>query len=302
MPLPVVYHPAYSADLPPEHPFPMAKFRRLHEHLLGSGAVAPHQVHTPEPVSRAILAGAHGAAYVDAVLGGRLDPRAVRRIGFPITDGVVARSRSAVAGTLLAARLALEHGIACNTAGGSHHAHSDHGAGYCVFNDVVVAGRALLAEGAIRRVLVIDLDVHQGDGTAAMCAGDPRLFTFSMHCERNFPAAKAVSDRDVALPAGLDDAGYLEILDRELRALLPRVDPDLVFYNAGVDPHAEDRLGRLALTDAGLAARERTVLGACRARGVPVAGVLGGGYTRDLDALVARHALLFHAAQAMLAD
>lgn len=280
----------------------MGKFRRLFELLLESALVGPEHVHQPEPAERAWLELAHTPQYVEGVFSQSLDEASVRRIGLPMGETVVRRSRAAVGGTVLAARLALAHGIACNTAGGSHHAHSDHGAGYCVFNDVVVAGRALLAEGAIRRVLVIDLDVHQGDGTAAMCAGDPRLFTFSMHCERNFPAAKAVSDRDVALPAGLDDAGYLEILDRELRALLPRVDPDLVFYNAGVDPHAEDRLGRLALTDAGLAARERTVLGACRARGVPVAGVLGGGYTRDLDALVARHALLFHAAQAMLAD
>lgn len=145
-------------------------------------------------------------------------------------------------------------------------------------------------------MLVIDLDVHQGDGTAAICCDDPRIVTFSMHCERNFPAAKQVSDRDVALPAGLGDDDYLAILDDELHTLLAQALPDLVFYNAGVDPHAEDRLGQLTLSDAGLAARERAVLGACRARGLPVAGVIGGGYTHDLDALVARHALLFREA------
>jgi acetoin utilization deacetylase AcuC-like enzyme len=292
----VVYHEAYSADLPAEHRFPMGKFRRLKEHLLATGLVAPWQVHTPEPAPRSLLAGAHEAQYVDAVLERRLDVRAERRIGFPVTRSVVARSRAAVAGTLLTARLALANGIACNLAGGSHHAFAGHGTGYCVFNDVAVAAGRLLAEGVVSRVLVVDLDVHQGDGTAAMCAHDPRIFTFSMHCESNFPARKQRSDRDVTLPPGLDDDGYLLILKRELPALLTRVAPQLVFYNAGVDPHGEDRLGRLALTDEGLARRERLVLSLCRSAGIPVAGVLGGGYSHDLDALVARHALMFEEA------
>jgi acetoin utilization deacetylase AcuC-like enzyme len=268
----------------------------LHEHLLAHGIVAPAQVHTPEPAARALLLHAQDEDYVDGVLEMRLDGQAMRRIGFPLTPDVIARSRSAVAGTLLTARLAIAHGLACNTAGGSHHAFAGHGSGYCVFNDVAVAARMLLSEAAVHRVLVIDLDVHQGDGTAAICRDDARIFTFSMHCERNFPAAKQCSDRDVALPPGLGDEDYLAILDDELQALFRQVQPDLVFYNAGVDPHAEDRLGQLALSDAGLAARERAVLTACRARAIPVAGVLGGGYTRDLDALVARHALLFREA------
>ena len=279
----------------------MAKFRRLKEHLVDSGLAEARALHRPQPASRELLAGAHDPAYVDGVLAGRLDERAVRRIGFPITASVAARSRAAVAGTLLAARLALARGIACNTAGGSHHAFAGHGAGYCVFNDVAVSARALLAEGAVRRVLVVDLDVHQGDGTAAMCAHEPRIVTFSMHCGSNFPAVKQRSDRDVELPPGTGDDGYLEALERELHPLLESADPDLVFYNAGVDPHGEDRLGRLTLTDAGLARRERTVLGACRAAGVPVAGVLGGGYTHDLDALVGRHAVLFREAARALA-
>jgi len=298
----VVYHHAYSAPLPAEHRFPMAKFRRLKEHLVACGLVAPQGLHEPVPASRTLLAGAHDAAYVDAVLACRLDARAQRRIGFPITASVVARSRAAVAGTLLTARLALARGIACNTAGGSHHAFAGHGAGYCVFNDVAVAARALLADGAVRRVLVVDLDVHQGDGTAAMCADEPRIVTFSMHCETNFPTQKQRGDRDVGLAAGTDDDGYLEVLERELAPLLATTAPDLVFYNAGVDPHGEDRLGRLALTDAGLVRRERMVIAACRAAGVPLAGVLGGGYTRDVDALVARHALLFQEAARALSQ
>lgn len=274
----------------------MAKFRRLHEHLLAQGIVTPAQVHAPVPASRAVLLHAHCEAYVDGVLEMRLDEKSMRRIGFELTPDVVARSRSAVAGTLLTARLALAHGLACNTAGGSHHAYAGHGSGYCVFNDVAVAARVLLAETAVRRVLVIDLDVHQGDGTAAICRDDACIVTFSMHCERNFPATKQLSDRDVALPPGLGDEAYLSILDDELRTLFASAPPDLVFYNAGVDPHAGDRLGHLALSDAGLAARERAVLTACRVRGIPVAGVLGGGYTHDLDALVERHALLFREA------
>ena len=299
--LAVVYHRAYSAPLPPGHRFPMEKFRRLHDHLLEHRLVARKDVHAPQPAGRALLGLAHDAAYVDGVLGRTLGEAAVRRIGFALTPELVERSRAAVAGTLLTARLALDRGIACNTAGGSHHAFAAHGAGYCVFNDVAVAARALLAEGAVERVLIVDLDVHQGDGTAAILAADRGAFTFSMHCDRNFPAAKQASDRDVALAAGIGDDAYLRVLDAELGPLLERVAPELVFYNAGVDPHADDRLGRLCLTDAGLAARDRVVLAACRRAGAAVAGVVGGGYSRDVDALVARHALLFREAGALLA-
>ncbi len=204
-----------------------------------------------------------------------------------------------MAGTVLAARLALEHGLACNTAGGSHHAFAGAGTGFCVFNDVAVAARLLLAEGLIGRALVVDLDVHQGDGTAAMLADEPRAFTFSVHCRTNFPARKQQSDLDLALDAGVGDADYLTALDRLLPALLDRVAPDLVFYNAGVDPHVDDRLGRLSLSDGGLAERERLVLAACRSRGVPVACVVGGGYADDLDLLARRHALLHQAILAL---
>jgi acetoin utilization deacetylase AcuC-like enzyme len=200
---------------------------------------------------------------------------------------------------VLTARLALEHGVACNTAGGSHHAFSGFGAGFCVFNDVAVASRLLLAEGAVRRILVVDLDVHQGDGTAAMLAEEPRAFTLSVHCRSNFPARKQQSDLDVALDAEVGDADYLELIDRLLPALLDRVRPELVFYNAGVDPHREDRLGRLALTDAGLAERERLVLDAVRSRGLPLACIVGGGYADDLDVLARRHALLHEAIAAL---
>jgi len=301
MPLPVVHHPAYVAPLPSGHRFPMAKFGRLMELLLEDRVIEPAQVRVPEPAPAAWLELAHAPAYVAAVLSQTLDAAAVRRIGLPITPEVAMRSRAANGGTLLTARLALEHGLACNTAGGSHHAFADYGAGFCVFNDVAVAARVLLAEGRIERALVVDLDVHQGDGTAAIFAGDPRVFTFSMHCRTNFPLHKQTGDLDLALDAGVEDAAYLALLAECLPALLQEVRPDLVFYNAGVDPHALDRLGRLALSEDGLSRRERLVLETCLAAGVPVAGVIGGGYTPDLDQLARLHTLLPRVASALFA-
>ena len=191
------------------------------------------------------------AAYVDAVLSQSLDAAAVRRIGLPITAEVATRARAASAGTVLTARLALEHGLACNTAGGSHHAFAAYGSGFCLFNDVAVAARVLLAEGLVERILVVDLDVHQGDGTAAIFVDEPRVFTFSMHCRTNFPLRKQTSDLDLALDADLEDEPYLALLAAHLPGLLEDVRPDLVFYNAGVDPHVDDQLGRLALSERG---------------------------------------------------
>jgi acetoin utilization deacetylase AcuC-like enzyme len=296
MSLPVVHHPAYLAPMPPGHRFPMAKYGRLMAYLLEDDVVTPAQLHRPELAPVAWLQQAHTPAYVEAALGLTLDPAAARRIGLPITADVVRRSRAASAGTVLTARLALQHGLACNTAGGSHHAFADHGAGFCVFNDVAIAAAVLLDEGRIERALVVDLDVHQGDGTAAIFAGDGRVHTFSMHCAINFPLHKQTSDLDVALEAGLEDDAYLALLADHLPGLLEEVRPDLVFFNAGVDPHVGDRLGRLALTEHGLCQRERLVLRTCLGAGVPVAGVTGGGYAPDLDRLVRLHAILHRVA------
>jgi acetoin utilization deacetylase AcuC-like enzyme len=292
MPLPIVHHPAYVAPMPAGHRFPMAKFGRLMTYLLEQRAVAPAEVHVPELAPPGWLALAHSPEYVHAVLSQSLDQAAARRIGLPITLEVATRSRAANAGTVLAARLALEHGLACNTAGGSHHAFAAHGSGFCVFNDVAVAAHVLLREGLVARVLVIDLDVHQGDGTAAIFRNDLRVFTFSMHCRTNFPLHKQESDLDLALDAGLEDEPYLALIAEHLPGLLEDVRPDLVFYNAGVDPHVDDRLGRLALTEGGLWRRERLVLETCLKAGVPVAGVVGGGYAADLDQLARLHAIL----------
>jgi acetoin utilization deacetylase AcuC-like enzyme len=301
VPLALVNHPAYNTRPALARRYPISKYARLMEVLAADGVIDHCVCHEPEPASYADLTRAHGRRYVERVFAQTLDAAETRRIGFPLSDAIVVRSRAAAGGTVLCGRLALEHGLALNTAGGSHHAFADFGAGYCVFNDVAVAARALKAEDRVGQVLVVDLDVHQGDGTAAIFADDPGVFTFSVHCQDNFPARKQMSDLDIGLAAGTGDDAYLSALAAHLDRVIETVAPDLVFYNAGVDPHAEDRLGRLALTDAGLAERDAMVLGACMRRRVPLACVLGGGYSDDLDRLAKRHAILFKTALAVAA-
>jgi acetoin utilization deacetylase AcuC-like enzyme len=292
--LPIVHHGGYTADTPDGHRFPMRKFARLSEVLIEDGLVL-HGFHTPEPIGRDQLFLAHTRAYTDGVLNGSLMPTEVRKIGFPLTPSVILRAQLATGGTLMAARLALAYGLACNSAGGSHHAYADHGAGFCVFNDVAVAAACLLAEMEHLKIMVVDLDVHHGDGTAAIFASEPRVFTFSMHCDENWPLVKPPSDHDEAVPIGTGDAGYLAILGQTLPSLLDGFAPDLVFYIAGVDPHMDDRLGKLSLSDAGLMARERFVIEQVRSRAIRLVTLLGGGYSNDIDTLANRHALVFHA-------
>jgi acetoin utilization deacetylase AcuC-like enzyme len=296
--IPIVHHPNYRAQ-PGDPSFPLNKFNHLARILVEDGLVAADGFHQPDgPAAPELLQGAHDADYVAAVLDFALPPEAVRRIGIPMNEAVVRRTRTSTAGTLLAGRLALAHGVACNTAGGSHHAARDHGAGYCIFNDVAVASSRLLAEGEVDRVLVVDLDVHQGDGTARIFADDPRVFTFSMHARKNFPARKAVSDLDIELEDGTDDEAYLGALQDVLPGLVESHRPDLIFYVAGVDPFVEDRLGRLALSEEGLFRRDSFVLSTALRSGTPVAGVLGGGYDKDLERLARRHSTLHRAATA----
>ncbi|MEM7267899.1 MAG: histone deacetylase [Pseudomonadota bacterium] len=291
----MVFHPDYVAPLRSGHPFPMSKYGYLREVLVERGVIEPGAYLSPAPAPPQILGLAHEQGYVDRVLTQTLRDEEVRRIGLPSTEAVTRRTRLSSAGTLLAARLALENGVACNGAGGSHHARPEGGAGYCVFNDVGVAASTLLAEETIANALVIDLDVHQGDGTARMFADDPRVFTLSLHGAKNFPAIKAASDIDVALPDGLGDDDYLAALEIALERV-EDVAADIIFYNAGVDPHADDRLGRLALSDRGLRARDARVLGWAAARAVPIVGVLGGGYGDDPRKIAERHAILFEEA------
>jgi acetoin utilization deacetylase AcuC-like enzyme len=267
----------------------MRKFAAVAALAQAEGLVGPNGFYTPAPASAEVLGLVHDLEYVFQVLETRVPPDLARRIGFPMEASIAARARLAVGGTCLTARLALEHGLAGNTAGGSHHADQTGGAGYCVFNDVAVAASLLLAEGAVRRVLVLDLDVHQGDGTARIFADEPRVFTCSIHCEQNWPVRKAASDLDVGLPQGTGDAAYLSALDHALAEVLAAFRPDLVFYNAGVDPHVDDRLGKLALTDAGLAARDARVVEVCASLGIPLAAVLGGGYQADVQRLARLH-------------
>ncbi len=270
----------------------MNKFARLAEVLVEEGIVAAEGYIKPVPAPAEWVALAHNRDYVDQVLGAYVPQKVAREIGFPMTESVGLRARCATAGTVLTGVLALEHGIACNTAGGSHHARRQNGAGFCVFNDVAVAIRVLQADGTISRALVVDLDVHQGDGTAEIFAEDPSVFTFSMHAEKNYPVRKIPSTVDIALADGTGDKAYLEVLREALPEILRAFRPDIVFYNAGVDPHEDDRLGRLSLTDAGLEARDRYVIRTVREAGFPLAGVLGGGYLADIDRLARRHAVL----------
>jgi len=273
----------------------MAKFRLLHQLLLDQGLAQPQQVVQPLPVPRRWLELVHQRRYHQAFARGELSPSEQRRIGLPATAPLVQRTWLAVGGTVLTARLALHHGLACHLAGGTHHAFPSHGSGFCIFNDCAVAARVLLQEGAVHQVMVIDLDVHQGDATAAIFADEPRVFTVSAHCASNFPLHKQRSDVDLPLADGLGDDDYLLAVGDRIPELLDQVRPQLVLYNAGVDPHHSDRLGRLNLSSTGLLQRDRLVLDACLRRSIPVATVIGGGYDA-LQPLVERHSLVFRAA------
>ncbi|MGY6528877.1 MAG: histone deacetylase family protein [Cyanobacterium sp.] len=297
MSLPVVYHPHYVTPIPQEHRFPMPKFKLLYELLLKDEITTPTLTYTPTIATPEILQLVHHPDYVEKYCNGTLEPKALRRIGLPWSEGVVQRTCTAVAGTILTAQLALKYGICCNTAGGTHHAFPDYGSGFCIFNDLAITSRYLLAHKLVKKILIVDLDVHQGDGTAYTFNDESRVFTFSMHCEANFPYRKQISDLDIPLPVGLDDDGYLQILASHLSSLLQEIKPDIVLYDGGVDTHRGDRLGKLCLTDTGIYRREMQVLSTCLAQGYPVACVIGGGYCKDINELVYRHSLLHRAAQ-----
>ncbi|MBI1402342.1 MAG: histone deacetylase [Porphyrobacter sp.] len=284
----VVHHADYMAPRPERGSFRFDKYTLVMEELRSSGA--PITEHAPEPMPREWLEAVHCPDYVDEVFRAAVPREKERRIGFPVTPHIAARVRHTNGGTWLAAKLAMRHGYAANSAAGSHHALHDTGAGYCVFNDLAVAANRLIAEGEARRILIVDCDVHQGDGTASLTAGRADIFTLSLHAEKNFPVRKARSSRDVALPDGTDDEGYMAALTRHLPEVLADFAPDLVLYQAGVDPHADDKLGRLALSDEGLALRDRFVVREARRRGLAVASALGGGYGDDPRVVAARHA------------
>ncbi|MEM7306560.1 MAG: histone deacetylase [Planctomycetota bacterium] len=287
----------FAVELPAGHRFPMGKYRALRELLVARGVLAPHEVVAAEPVSAERLRTVHDPAYVDALLGGSLTRDEVRRLGFPWSPAYAERARASVGGTLQAARAALEDGLAGALAGGTHHAHRDFGAGYCAFNDLAVAARWLLDEAGLERVLIFDVDVHQGDGTAALLADEPRAFTTSLHGARNFPARKATSDLDVPLADGTADTEYLEALDDALDRSLEGARPDAVLVQAGVDPLDADRLGRLSLSLEGLRERDRRVLARFVGAGLPTVLTLGGGYAEPIDGTLAAHVGTYAAAK-----
>jgi acetoin utilization deacetylase AcuC-like enzyme len=286
----VYYCDHFVLPLPDGHRFPMAKYSRLRERLVADAIVDPADVYEAPAAAWDDLALVHTADYLRHIACGTLPPQDQRRIGFPWSPQMVERARRSVGATMQASRAALQWGVAANLAGGTHHAFDDHGEGFCVFNDVAVAVRALLRDRAVGRVAVIDCDVHQGNGTAAIFSGEPAVFTFSMHGAHNFPFRKESSDLDVTFEDGAGDADYLPELERHLPRVLDAKRPDLVFYLAGADPYEHDRLGRLRLTIDGLRSRDRLVFDACRTRTIPVVVVMAGGYAADVDAIVAIHA------------
>jgi len=283
------YSDTFVLPLPEHHRFPMAKYRLLRERLVSEGILREEDLSVPDAIGWDALRLVHDPAYVEQIASGTLPADAQRRIGFPWSPTMVERSRRSVGATLAAAREALTAKVAANLAGGTHHAFRDRGEGYCVFNDVAVAAAVLLHEGAIARAAVVDCDVHQGNGTAAIFRDEPAVFTFSMHGARNFPFRKEVGDLDVTFEDGAGDEEYLAALAAHLPRVLDAHRPDLVFYLAGADPYEGDRLGRLKLTVAGLQARDRLVFDACRTRRLPVAVAMSGGYAPQVDAIVSIH-------------
>lgn len=283
----VVHHPDYVTPAPARSTYRWNKNGLIRDLLRAHGsAVAWHE---PRATPREWLEAVHEPGYVAEVLEARVPPLKERRIGFPVSAAVARRAAIVPDGTWVAAVLALRHGFAANTAGGSHHALADTGAGYCVFNDLAVAAVRLVEEGSVERVLVVDCDVHQGDGTAALLAGRPGIATYSIHADKNFPVRKAQSTLDVPLPDGVDDAQYLATLEETLVPLLDSFGADLILYQAGVDPFAGDRLGRLSLTLDGLVRRERLIARLAIERGIPLASTVGGGYGDDALAIAERH-------------
>jgi acetoin utilization deacetylase AcuC-like enzyme len=285
---------AYYADhfvlpLPDTHRFPMSKYARLRQRILAEGILSADELFVPPAATDAQILLAHDTDYLDRVQSGRLTEAEIRRIGFPWTPQMVERSRRSSGASICAARVALSEGVSANLAGGTHHAGIAHGEGYCVFNDSPIAARVTQQEGRVRRVLVVDCDVHQGNGTAEITRGDDSIFAFSIHGERNYPFRKVAGDLDIGLPDGTDDAAYLDMLEISLERAFYMAQPDLVLYVSGADPFYGDRLGKLALTKDGLAARDEMVFGMCFAERVPVAVSMAGGYALNVEDIVDIH-------------
>lgn len=297
---PFVYHDAYSCPWPETHRFPMAKFRLLKETLLssqifnGDFRCPPHPLESTQVMDAVYLA--HDRRYIERFCNGELSTEERRKVGLDFNDHLVYRTFAEIGGTLHASELALEYGMALNGAGGTHHAHFEHGSGFTIINDLAVTAKSLLHRGLCKSILIFDCDVHQGDGTASICAGDDRIFTVSIHCEQNFPFMKAKSMMDIGLEAGIQDAAYMEALRTAFHTAVASSRPDFVLYDAGVDISEFDLLGKMKISDKGIYERDFFVLDSCRRLGIPVCGVIGGGYDANIRRLVARHSLLYRAA------
>ena len=297
MDLPVINHEDYFAKIGDDHKFPINKFSELAKYLIDQKIVK--EFHKPYPCSDETLKRAHSKKYIKDIKNKTLDKNGVKKIGFPLVDSVVQRSLVATGGTVLASKLAINYGLACNTAGGSHHANFEGGAGYCVFNDVAVAAYYLLDRGLAGRILIVDLDVHQGNGNSDIFKGNSNVFTFSMHSKSNYPAKKSISDLDVELEDNLEDKQYLKTLKFYLNELNEE-NFDYVFYIAGVDIHHNDRLGKLKISDEGIKERDELVTENFFSKGIPLCGVLGGGYNKDFDKLVELHSFLHQSCAKLL--
>ena len=289
MELPIVNHPDYVAKINDDNKFPIKKFGALADHLIEKGVVK--KFHIPKECSISTMKTSHSLEYINHIKNKTLDLKLQKKIGFPINDSVARRSFVATGGTVLASKLALNSKLACNTAGGSHHATFDCGAGYCVFNDVAVAANYLKNKGYAKRILIIDLDVHQGNGNSEIFKNDKNVHTFSMHCASNYPAKKSKSDLDVELEDNMEDEEYLNILYKNLKEL-NKDKFDFIFYVAGVDIHFEDRLGKLKITDDGINKRDQIVIENFFSKNIPLCGVLGGGYNKSFEKLIELHSML----------
>ena len=289
MDLPVVNHPDYVAKINDDNKFPIKKFGALADHLIKERVVKKFYI--PKECSISTMKTSHSLEYINHIKNKTLDFKLQRKIGFPINDSVARRSFVATGGTVLASKLALDYKLACNTAGGSHHATFDGGAGYCVFNDVAVAANYLKNKNYAKKILIVDLDVHQGNGSSEIFKNDSDVFTFSMHCASNYPAKKSKSDVDIELEAYMEDLEYLNILHKNLREL-NKNRFDFVFYVAGVDIHQEDRLGKLKISDDGINKRDKIVIENFYSKNIPLCGVLGGGYNKNFEKLIELHSML----------
>ncbi len=289
--LPIINHPDYVAQIGDDHKFPIKKFGELFKLLNNEGIVSDKNLHIPSPATLKDLSRVHTREYIQKITHLTLSHEEERKLGFPMVPSVRQRSFVATGGTVLAAQLALSEGLACNTAGGSHHAFANSGNGYCVFNDVAVAAKKLIAEHHIKNILIFDLDVHQGDGTAKIFENDENVFTLSIHSKKNYPLKKQLSNLDIELDEGIKDDEYLKIVFKALEEMNKKKF-DYVFYIAGVDVHEDDRIGKFKISTEGIKKREELVIHNFYKKRIPLCGVLGGGYNKDFNQLVYLHSLL----------